>query len=201
MKTVFQWIALMIFATGILHAQTNVAVVTNAVSNKNKVYVLTPNDVIDVKVYQEDDLETRGRVAKDGTLTLPLVGVVKVGGKTVEQASLYIQQLYGKDFLVNPQVGVTILEYAKRNFSVLGQVQRPGSYEIPIEESIDLIRAIAMAGGYTRIGNPSKITVQRKVGDETKIFKLDAEAMAKDKNAKPFEILPEDTVTVGEKFI
>ena len=185
------------FSYGDSPRSTNAAVV-----KEDRVYLLSPNDVIEVKVYQEDDLATKGRVAKDGTLTLPLVGVVKVGGKSVEAAAAFIRELYGKDYLVNPQVGVTILEYAKRNFTVLGQVQRPGSYEIPNEQSIDLLRAIAMAGGYTRIGKSSNITVQRKVGQETKIFNnLDAGAMAKDKNAKPFEILPEDVVTVGEKFL
>lgn len=172
-----------------------------SVSKEGRVYLLSPNDVIQVKIYQEDDLETRGRVAQDGSLTLPLVGVIKIGGKSVEQAHTMIEDLYRKDYLVNPQVSVIILEYSKRSFTVLGQVQKPGAYEIPNEQSIDLLRAIAMAGGYTRIGNPSKITLQRKVDGETKIFKLDAEAMAKEKNAKPFEILPEDTVTVGEKFI
>ncbi len=174
---------------------------TNAVVREERVYLLSPNDVIEVKVYQEEDLVTKGRVAKDGTLTLPLVGVVKVGGKSVGQAAAFIQDLYGKDYLVHPQVGVTILDYAKRNFTVLGQVQRPGSYEIPNEQSIDLLRAIGIAGGYTRIGNPSNIIVQREVNGKKDIFKLDAKAMANDKKAKPFEILPEDTVTVGEKFL
>ena len=200
MRKILHCWALFALLTGMVRAEsTNLADLPS--SREGRVYRLTPNDVIQVKVYQEDDLETRGRVAQDGSLTLPLVGVVKIGGKSVEQAAAMIRELYGTDYLVNPQVSVIILEYAKRNFTVLGQVQKPGSYEIPNEQSVDLLRAIAIAGGYTRIGNPSKITVQRKVGDETKIFKLDAEAMAKEKNAKPFEILPEDTVTVGEKFI
>ena len=197
-KILLCW-GLLALMTGMVRAEsTNPPV---ALPKEGRVYLLSPNDVIQVKVYQEDDLETRGRVAQDGSLTLPLVGVVKIGGQSVEQAAAMIQGLYGKDYLVNPQVSVIILEYSKRNFTVLGQVQKPGSYEIPNEQAIDLLRAIAMAGGYTRIGNPSKITVQRKVGDATRIFKLDAESMAKDKNAKPFEIRPEDTVTVGEKFI
>lgn len=199
MKYFVSFLSVVFWGAAAVYSQ---APATNSVPAKaSKVYMLAANDVIDVKVFQEDDLQTKGRVAQDGTLTLPLIGVVKVGGKSVEQAAQAIQELYGKDYLVHPQVSVTILEYAKRNFTVLGQVQRPGSYEIPNEQSIDLLRAVAIAGGYTRIGNPSKIVVQRKVGDETKIFKLDAEAMAKDKNAKVFEILPEDVVTVGEKFL
>ncbi len=199
MKYFLSFLSVVFWGVAAVYSQ---APATNSVPAKTgKVYILAANDVIDVKVFQEDDLQIKGRVAQDGTLTLPLIGVVKVGGKSVEQAAQAIQELYGKDYLVHPQVSVTILEYAKRNFTVLGQVQRPGSYEIPNEQSIDLLRAVAIAGGYTRIGNPSKIVVQRKVGDETKIFKLDAEAMAKDKNARVFEILPEDVVTVGEKFL
>lgn len=200
MRRILQCWVLLALMAGMTHAQSNGGAGT-ASPRDSRVYLLGPNDVIQVKVYQEDDLETRGRVAQDGSLTLPLIGVITVGGKSVEQAAALIRDLYGKDYLVNPQISVIILDYAKRNFTVLGQVQKPGSYEIPNEQSIDLLRAIAMAGGYTRIGNPSKITVQRKVGDETRIFKLDAESMAKERDAKPFEILPEDTVTVGEKFI
>jgi hypothetical protein len=72
---------------------------------------------------------------------------------------------------------------------------------MPGEESINLLQAISMAGGYTRIGAPWKITLQRTVNEEQKIFKLDADAMSKDKKSKPFEILPDDSITVGEKII
>jgi polysaccharide export outer membrane protein len=128
-------------------------------------------------------------------------GQVKIGGKTIEEATTVITRLFDDGYLVNPQVSITVLEYAKRRFTVLGQVQRPGTYEMPGEESINLLQAISMAGGYTRIGAPWKITLQRTVNDEQRVFKLDAEAMSKDRNAKPFEIMPDDTITVGEKLI
>ncbi len=184
------------------HAIAQAIPETNASSDKGtNAYVLAPNDVIQVRVYQEDDLETKARIAKDGTITMPLLGVLTIGGKSVEQAAKLIKDSLAQGYLVNPQVTMVILEYSKRRFTVLGQVQKPGSYEIPNEETIDLVQAIAMAGGYTRIGSPSKITLQRKLADEIKVFKLDAEAMAKNKDAKPFEVLPEDTITVGEKFL
>jgi polysaccharide export outer membrane protein len=166
-----------------------------------RLYVLTPGDIALVKVYQEDDLQTQARIGRDGVVTLPLLGSVKIGGLTLEQASAHVAQLYEDGFLVNPQVSVAVLEYAKRRFTVLGQVQRPGTYDIPGEETLNLLQAISMAGGYTRIGAPWKITLQRTVEGEQRIFKLDAEAMGKDRNAKPFEILPDDTITVGEKII
>jgi protein involved in polysaccharide export with SLBB domain len=164
-------------------------------------YVLQAKDVVQVSVYQEDDMGAKARLEKDGTILLPLAGKVQLGGKTLEEASRAIRDLLGKDYLVHPEVSVTVLEYAKRRFTILGQVQRPGSYEVSADESLNLLQAIAMAGGYTRIGAPSRVTVQRRIKEETKTFKLDAEAMSKDKNVKPFDIQPDDTITIGERIL
>ena len=90
-------------------------------------YALSPNDLVLVKVYRHDDLETKLRVASDGTATFPLLGTVNLGGKTLEEASAHIRDLLSKDYLVNPQVTITMLEYSKRRFTVLGQVQKPGA--------------------------------------------------------------------------
>ncbi len=162
---------------------------------------LQAGDVIQVKVYQEEDLTAVVRVGKDGTVTLPLLGPVRVASNTVNQASVKIHDLLAADYLVNPRVTLNVIEFAKRRFTVLGQVQRPGSYEIPPDESVSLLQAIAMAGGYTRIGNPRKITVQRLVAGKSVVLPLDAQAMASRKNEKSFEILPEDVIVVGEKWL
>jgi polysaccharide export outer membrane protein len=182
--------------------RSGVPVAGQATSSTNAdAYVLQPNDMVEVSIYQEDDMGAKARLEKDGTILLPLLGKVYIGGKTLEQASLTIRDLLAKDYLVNPRVTVTVVEFAKRRFTVLGQVQRPGSYEMPSDGSLNLLQAIAMAGGYTRIGAPSKVTVQRRAGNETKTFRLDADAMSKNSNAEPFEILPDDTITVGERLI
>lgn len=159
-----------------------------------------PDDLIEIKVYQQPDLETKARVAPDGTITMPLLGSIKVSGKSVEQARVIIHDLLAKDYLVNPQVNVTVVEYAKRLFTILGEVQRPGTYEIPGGEPFNLLQAIAFAGGYTRIGSPGKVTVQRIESGQKKVYNLDAGSMATDERVKSFEILPNDAITVGEKF-
>lgn len=164
-------------------------------------YVLRPGDVVQVKVYQEEDLTVLSRIGKDGTINMPLLGSVKVASNTVVRASAIIRDLLAKDFLVNPQVTLNVSEFAKRRFTVLGQVQRPGTYDMPADESVSLLQAIATAGGYTRIGNPRKVTVQRTEGNENKVIRLDAEAMAQDKKQKTFEILSDDVIVVGEKWI
>jgi polysaccharide export outer membrane protein len=164
-----------------------------------KTNVLKPNDVILVKVYQEDDLETKAAIDRDGWITLPLLGAVQVGKKTPEQAAAVIRDLYGKDYLVNPRVSLMILEHAKLRFTVMGQVQRPGTYEFPADEPLNLLQGIAMAGGYTRMGAPSRVTLQRLQNGQPVIYPLNATQMSKDKNAAPFEIMPDDIITVGER--
>jgi protein involved in polysaccharide export with SLBB domain len=164
-------------------------------------YILRQGDVVQVKVYQEDDLTSTSRIGRDGTLTMPLLGSVKVVSNSMERATAIIHDLLAKDYLVNPQVTLSITEFAKRRFTVLGQVQRPGTYDMPADDSVSLLQAVATAGGYTRIANSRKITVQRTVGAENKLIRLDAEAMALQKKEKPFEILPDDVILVGERWL
>jgi polysaccharide export outer membrane protein len=160
---------------------------------------LSLNDGIIMTVYQEDDLTTKTIIDKNGMVMLPLLGQVKISGLTVGQATAQIQQLYDKDYLVNPQVNLIVERFAERRFAVLGQVQKPGSYDFPTNESVNLLEAIAMAGGYTRMGAPSKVDVRRVENGSPKIYHFDAGEMARDPKKKPFEILPDDIISVGER--
>ena len=170
---------------------------TNALTDPAR--LLSPNDVVLMTVYGEDDLATKTIIDKNGMVMLPLLGQVKISGLTVGQATRQMQQLYDKDYLVKPQVNLIVEQFALRRFSVLGQVQRPGSFDFPQNEPVNLLEAIAMGGGYTRLGSPSKVTVRRIENGATKVYHLDAGKMADDQKEKPFEILPNDVVDVGER--
>ena len=171
------------------------ALATNLMGSRH----LQPNDVLEVMVYQEPDLTTKVTLDDRGMVALPLIGPVKLAGLTLEQATAKIRDLYDKDYLVNPKVTIQVDQFAVLRFTVLGQVQRPGSFEFPPNESLNLLEGLAMAGGYTRLAAPNKVTLQRNVNGEVKVFHLDADAMARDKTNKPFQILPGDTVTVEER--
>ena len=164
-------------------------------------YVLRQGDVVQVKVYQEEDLTIICRIGREGTISMPLLGSVMVASNSLEVATAKIRDLLAQDYLVNPQVTINITEFAKRRFTVLGQVMHPGSFEMPPDEQVSLLQAIATAGGYTRIGNPRKISVLRTVNKQHKVMPMDAEAMASDKTQKPFEVQPDDVIVVGEKFL
>jgi polysaccharide export outer membrane protein len=165
-----------------------------------KSYVLAANDLIIVEVFQEDELKAERRIAEDGTISLPLIERVNVAGQTVDQATLLIRQKLAKDYLVNPQVTVTVREPRKKRFTILGEVQKPNAYEVSAAETITLLQAIGLAGGKTGKGNLSKVMVSRpsKVGND--IFKLDVNAMSREEHAGQFEIKDGDTIVVGERF-
>jgi polysaccharide export outer membrane protein len=168
-------------------------------ANNPAARLLTANDTISVTVYEEDDLSTKTIIDTNGMVMLPLLGQVKISSMTVAQATARIQELYNKDYLVNPRVNLIVEQYAEKRFSVLGEVQRPGSFDLPPNESVSLLQAIAMSGGYTRLGAPAKVSVRRVENGSPKIYHLDAGQMAEDASRKPFEVLPDDVITVGQR--
>jgi polysaccharide export outer membrane protein len=163
-------------------------------------YALAPNDLLDIKVFQEDDLHSNPRVSTKGTITFPLIGVVTVAGLTPQEAANAIRAALAKDYIKNPQVTLVVQEYSKRRVTVLGEVQKPGTYDMPDRDKITLLDAIAMAGGYTRIADPSKIALKRKVDGTEKVLKFNAKEMAKNVRTATFEVQPNDIVTVGESI-
>ena len=173
---------------------------TRGATDAGTSYVLAPNDMIDIKVFQEDDLASTLRVAPAGTIVFPLIGTVNVGGLTPHDAAAAIRSALARDYLVNPQVTVTVTEYGKRRFTVLGQVEKAGTYEMPEREKMTLLDAIAMAGGYTRIADSGKVTLKRNVGGKDTVLRLNAKVMARDSKTTAFEIQPGDVITVSESL-
>jgi polysaccharide export outer membrane protein len=163
-------------------------------------YRLSPNDLIEIRVFQEPDLDSRVRIGGDGSVTLPLVGTVALGGKTVNEASDFLRRKYGERFLVNPQLTVTVTDYSKKRFTVLGQVQSPGSYSMPDNEDVTLLQAIGMAGGYTRLAEPANVTVKRIENGAESLMKLNAKRMARGGTSAAFKIRPGDVISVPESM-
>ena len=165
-------------------------------------YQLSANDGIVVEVFGEDDLKTSARLNSEGNVSLPLLGSVHLSGLTLTQATARVTELYARDYLVNPKVNVTLLGYAKRRFSVLGQVNHPGSFDMPETSpgGIDLMEAIAMAGGYTRIAAPERVSVHRHLPNGSEqILRVNAKKVERG-NAANFRVLDGDSITVGESI-
>ena len=161
-------------------------------------YTLTAGDQVAVEVFGEDDLRTNGRLNSDGNLTVPLLGSIHLAGLTPTQAASKVTELYSRDYLVNPKINVTLLAYGSRRFTILGQVGHPGIFEMS-PDGIDLLEAVAMAGGYTAIAAPERITVRRHAASGDQILKVNAKRFTKGKGGG-FRVEPGDTITVGESI-
>jgi polysaccharide export outer membrane protein len=163
-------------------------------------YVLQANDLVRITVFEEDDLTTETRISKSGVINFPLIGSVRVAGRTVDDATSEIRERLDKDYIVNPQVTLVLVDFAKQWVTVLGEVQKPGQVEIPAEGGLDLLGAIALAGGYTRIADPSHVIVRRQVDGKDRVLRVNAKQLSRDSRVQQFEVQPGDTINVGQSF-
>lgn len=164
-------------------------------------YVLQPSDLIQVRIFQEPDLDRELRVSQDHTITLPLIGQISIRDKSPRQVEMEIRELYDRDFLVNPQVNVSVVQYALRSVSVLGMVNQPGPVAFPPEEPLRLIDAIARAGGFNRLANPSRVSLTRKNPDGTsETFTVNAEQLIRGTSAEPWFLQRDDVINVPERI-
>jgi polysaccharide export outer membrane protein len=162
-------------------------------------YILSPSDVVEMTVFREPDLTTKATISRDGTIQLPLVNDVRVGGLTVRQARDLIRKLYDADYLVEPQISLGVTQYADRKFTIIGQVNNPGAYPIKAGERLNLLEAIGMAGGFTRIADRGRVVVKRGSKSGQHIMKVNTKQSAT-AAAEPLEIRPGDIITVGESW-
>jgi polysaccharide export outer membrane protein len=183
-------------ATASSPLQANTSAQAIPVDTTSSTYRLQPYDLIDVDVYSEEDLHKPARLGSDGTVLLPLIGSVQVGGLTVAEATDLITKRYAAGFVKNPSVLVTVLQYRKSTFSILGQVQRPGIFEIPEGSHVSILEAVSLAGGYVTGAAQNSITVKRLIDGKNTTIKVKAGDMAQNPDAVPFEVLPGDSILV-----
>jgi len=117
-------------------------------------YILHAGDEIDIQVYREPELSGTFRVKPSGKIRHPLVGSVKVEGKTVKEAEAYFTKRLAKDYLVNPRVILKMISTQSSQIVLLGEVKEPGVYPLPFGEGMTLLQAIAGAGGFTDLASP-----------------------------------------------
>jgi len=165
------------------------------VPTDSKNYELSPNDTVTVTVFQEPDMTTSQQIARDGSISFPLIGRVVIGGLPLGAAEQTISKRLAEKYLVNPQVSITVTQYAPQSYTILGQVGAPGAYPIPYEEeAFTLPMAIARAGGNTRIGNLRNIRVNRRQDGRTIQYTINMLSV----QGQQFLIQRGDLITVQE---
>jgi len=158
---------------------------------------LGPGDVFEVKVYDETDLSGIYRVASSGAINFPLIGKVEVAGMTSSDAADQIQKRLGDKYLKNPQVNIFIKEYSSKEVSVVGEVQKPGTFKY--EDRMTVIQAVSMAGGFTKLAAKDDTNVTRLVDGTERKFPVPVESIAQGQ-AKNFLLEPGDIIYVPESI-
>ena len=122
-----------------------------------KDYVIGAGDGFNIFVYGEPELNIKGtRVKHDGSITLQLVGDVKIAGLSINQAMKKIANKY-KKYLINPIVTLVPFEFRSKSFTILGKVSAPGTYQI--SHNTKVIDSIAIAQGLS-IGIADNNTIE-----------------------------------------
>ena len=172
-------------------------------SSQRPDYILQPFDLVQVVVFQEPDLERKVRLSEESKLTLPLIGTVDLKGMTIRKAQDLIRDLYNKDYLVDPQINITVMEYAKETVNVLGSVNTPGSILIPPEQPLNLLDAITRAGGFNRLADRKHVKLTR-IGDDgktaTSIINVD-DIIQSTAGGDQWVLRKGDVIFVGERIL
>ncbi|ADE55452.1 polysaccharide biosynthesis/export family protein [Coraliomargarita akajimensis] len=164
-------------------------------------YVLKPSDVVSIEVYQEQDLNKQVRVEGDGTISLALIGKVKVANMTVAEAQTLITELYNRDYLVDPQISLLVVDFSPQYVRVLGHVGAPGYVPIPPDKELTLIDAITQCRGVTRLGDDKNVTITRLREDgSSRPIKVNFKNIKRGE-AKDYILKEGDTIYVPERII
>lgn len=110
-------------------------------------YLLGPGDLIEVKVFESDKLNTTVRISSRGYVSLPLIGEVNLKGKTAHEAETLIENKYKASYIKNPHVSIFVREHHSQRVTIVGEVEKPGTYDYPSRQR--LVDALAIAGGLT----------------------------------------------------
>jgi polysaccharide export outer membrane protein len=129
--------------------------------------LIGPGDLLHLEVYDTPEMEQHSRVTEAGNIPFSFLGNVNVSGLTPEQAAEQIEHsLQAAGIMLHPQVSVEVESYALANASVMGEVQKPGTYEIDTPHRV--VDVLALAGGMTPVAD-RHITIQRFGPDKQKV--------------------------------
>ncbi|MGE3978502.1 MAG: polysaccharide biosynthesis/export family protein [Nitrospira sp.] len=169
-------------------------------NSANGDFLLGPEDVLDITVWRSEDLTQKGLVVRpDGYISMPLIGEVEVNGRTAKELAAHITERL-KEYKEKPSVHVKVKEVNSYYVYVLGDVAKPGKYQVKSHATV--LQAIAMAGGFTLYAAKNNMHVRRTVvgpPGHVKEFKIPArydELLSGDGEIKDFVLKTGDMVVV-----
>ncbi len=138
-------------------------------------YRLGAQDLLEISVFQVEDLNREVRINSGGQISLPLVGTFRAGGMTVQQLEAEIARKLDEGFLQNPQVTVFVKEFASQKITMEGEIAAPGVY--PLTGKTTLLQAVAMGRGLGPLADPRGIVVFRVIEGQKMAAVFDLKAI------------------------
>jgi len=177
-------------------AQSNLPLTPLETTQQKSTYKIEPGDVLGINIYPAEDLSRDAAVGPEGDITLPLIGVVRAAGNTTSRLADSLTRAYSK-YIANPEVSVTVKQYARRTVFVTGELKSTGGF--PYKDGLRLLELISQAGGFTDKSDRKKIKIIRGDGRTRKTFIVDAEEIVKSGDlTKDFVLEAGDIVEVPE---
>jgi polysaccharide export outer membrane protein len=139
-------------------------------------YRVGPEDVLEISVWKEEGLKKEALVRPDGALSFPLAGDVPAAGHTVEEIRAEIAKRLEK-YIPQPVVSVLLLRVAANKIYVIGRVAKPG--EFSAGRYVDVLQALAMAGGLTPFADEKDIRILRRTAEGTRVYPFDFKAVSR----------------------
>src|SRR6516162_4756838 len=164
-------------------AQTNNSDPNSAFGNRQPTeYRISQQDILQISVFQVNDLNSAVQVSQDGNITLPLIGKAQVAGRTTDEAEHIIAGKLRQKYLQSPQVSVSVKSYGKR-ITVRGAVGGPRVQ--PDDGNTTLSQAIANSGGVADVGNSSRVHIARSMDQRVQDDLYDLDDIQAGKVADP----------------
>ncbi len=158
-------------------------------------YRVGAQDLLEVSVFQVNDLNRTVRVNSNGEISLPLIGVVQAGGNTVEELENLIAEKLSGEYLQAPQVSVFVKEFTSQRVTLEGAIAKPGIY--PITGRTSLLQALAMGGGPTDLANLEGVVVFRVVDGKKMAAAFDLKQI-RGGNVEDPQIYGDDIVVIDQ---
>ena len=161
-------------------------------------YTVGPEDLLEFNLLKPEIIQTLVTVSADGSISLPYIGNIRAKGKTLSDLQREIARKLGSGYMKYPVVTLALKESRSRKFFIYGEVVRPSSY--PMEENMTVFRALAVAGGFTKFGDSSKVKILRPKTDAPgyDAIKVDIKAIMDGKSEADVPLKSGDVVVVSE---
>ena len=162
-------------------------------SSSSPLYIIQPNDVLQIFVWKEPNLSEKVTVRPDGRISFPLIQDMQAAGMNPGQLKQRIEENL-KEFIDAPNVTVIVDAIKSYRVFVTGKVAKPGAIEV--EKPISVLQALSLAGGAVEFANMEDIVIIRNTGEDSTLYRFNYPEVIKGKNFSQNMLLKSGDVVV-----